>query len=205
MDKMAVVPKRVVGNLILDKTSFFCCDIQEKFRPVIKYFDDIVLVSKRLVSAASILDSPLVVTEQYPKGLGKTVAELEIDNAVGVFPKTKFTMLIPEVKEAMTSLCGGTLEHIILFGIEAHVCVQQTALDLLSLGYDVHVVADAVSSRSQMDRQFAFERLRQAGAVVTTSEAVLLQLVGDKEHAKFKDIQSLIKTSAPVSGLVSQL
>jgi len=117
-------------------------------------------------------------------------------------PKTKFTMIVPDVEKLLPQLCGGSLHHIVLFGIEAHVCVQQTVIDLLERGYQVHIVADAVSSRSQMDRLFALQRFQQAGAIVTTSEAILLQLVGDKDHLLFKDVQTIIKTSAPDSGLV---
>ncbi|XP_077993695.1 isochorismatase domain-containing protein 1-like [Glandiceps talaboti] len=194
---------RTLGNLSIETTALFVCDIQEKFRPHIKHFADILSVSQRLVQAANILNIPVIVTEQYPKGLGSTVEELDITNAKGPFPKTKFSMLIPEVEEAMKEIPN--LKAVLLCGIEAHVCVQQTTLDLLAKGIDVHVVADACSSRSQMDRLFAYERLRQAGAVVTTSEATLLQLVGDKNHDKFKQIQGLIKVSAPLSGLVSEL
>ncbi|XP_064612642.1 isochorismatase domain-containing protein 1-like [Liolophura sinensis] len=203
MDKNGGVRK--LGNIVLDQTAFFLCDMQEKFRPAIKYFPDILEVSKRMVQASTILQIPLVVTEQYPKGLGSTVTELDVSTAVVVAPKTKFSMLVPEVEEKMKILCNGDVQHVVLFGIETHVCIQQTAIDLLARNIEVHVVADACSSRSQMDRVFALERLRQIGAVVTTSEAILLQLVGDKDHPKFKEVQSLIKVSAPESGLVAQL
>ncbi|XP_014681784.1 PREDICTED: isochorismatase domain-containing protein 1-like [Priapulus caudatus] len=195
-------PTKGFGNLIQNQTVFFMCDIQERFRPHIKYFEDIVEVSKRMVQAAKILDIPLIITEQYPKGLGNTVSELDVTGAVGVWPKVTFSMLIPEVKKALPTLCGGKPKSVILFGLETHVCVQQTAFDLIAVGYDVHVLADGSSSRSQMDRNFAFERLRQCGCYVSTSETVLLQLVGGKDHAMFKDIQAVIREPAPVSGLV---
>ncbi|KAI8486883.1 Isochorismatase domain-containing protein 1 [Branchiostoma belcheri] len=112
-------------------------------------------------------------------------------------------MVVPEVEEVLKSM--PVVRSVVLFGIEAHVCVQQTALDLLARGVEVHVIADATSSRSQMDRVYAFDRLRQAGAVITTSESTLLQLVADKNHPKFKEIQGLIKVSAPDSGLVPKM
>nr|KAG5694281.1 hypothetical protein BaRGS_031999 [Batillaria attramentaria] len=192
-----------LGDIKLDQTVFFMCDMQEKFRPAIKFFPDIVEVAKRLVSATKILNIPLVVTEQYPKGLGSTVQELDVSSAVCVVPKTKFSMVLPEVEGTLKTLCEGKVKHIVLFGIETHVCIQQTVIDLLKQGFEVHVIADACSSRSQMDRLFAMERFRQMGAIVTTSEALLLQLVGDKDHPKFKEIQALIKISAPDSGLVA--
>ncbi|XP_013064721.2 isochorismatase domain-containing protein 1-like isoform X1 [Biomphalaria glabrata] len=194
-----------LGNIKLNETVLFVCDIQDKFRNAVKYFIEIAQIANRLTEASRILEIPLIVTEQYPKGLGSTVPEVNIANAVGVFPKTKFSMVIPEVEEKLKTLCSGNVRHVILCGIETHVCVQQTVIDLLSKGIEVHVVADAVSSRSQMDRIFALERFRQMGAIVTTSEAVLLQLVGDKDHPKFKEIQGIIMVSAPESGLVNKL
>ncbi|KAH9518631.1 Isochorismatase domain-containing protein 1 [Bulinus truncatus] len=196
---------RKLGDIKLNETVLFVCDIQEKFRNAIKYFFEIAQVSNRLTEASRILDIPLIVTEQYPKGLGSTVPEVNISNAVGVFPKTKFSMLIPEVEEKLKTLCSGNVRHVILCGIETHVCIQQTVIDLLKRDIEVHIVADAVSSRSQMDRLFALERFRQMGATVTTSEAILLQLVGDKDHPKFKEIQGIIMVSAPESGLVNKL
>ncbi|XP_067672045.1 isochorismatase domain-containing protein 1-like [Haliotis asinina] len=188
-----------LGDLRLDQTVFFCCDMQEKFRPAIQHFADILQIAQRLVTASKILNIPLIVTEQYPKGLGATVSELDVAHAVDVFPKTRFTMLVPEVEQKLQSLPN--IKHVVLFGIETHVCIQQTVIDLLKKDYEVHVIADACSSRSQMNRLFALERFRQSGAIVTTSEAVLLQLVGDKEHPNFKEIQSLIKILGPESGL----
>jgi len=88
---------------------------------------------------------------------------------------------------------------------QTQVCVQQTALDLINWGYDVHVLADAVSSRSQVDRIFALERMRQSGVFITTSESLLFELLGDSKHPKFKEVQALIKTSAPDSGLLTKL
>lgn len=199
---MADSARKRLGNIKAEETAFFLCDVQEKFRPAIKHFDEILEVSKRLVAGSKILNIPLIVTEQYPKGLGKTVSELDIGHAVGVFDKTKFSMVIPPVEELLKTVCGGHLRHVVLFGIEAHVCIQQTVIDLLERGYEVHVIADASSSRSQMDRLFALQRFQNIGATVTTSEAVLLQLVGDKDHPLFKEVQGLIKVSAPVSGLL---
>lgn len=111
-------------------------------------------------------------------------------------------MVIPEVDAKLDELFEGGLESVVLFGIEAHVCILQTALDLLQKGIDVHIVADATSSRSQSDRLIAFSRLRQAGVVVSTCESTLFQLLCDKNHDKFKDIQALIKERAPDTGLV---
>ena len=92
-------------------------------------------------------------------------------------------------------------KQIELYRFQSHVCIQQTALDLLNNGISVHLIADACSSRSKTDRLYAFERLRQAGIVVTTHESCLLQLIGDKDHPKFKDVQTLIKSEPIDTGL----
>uniref|UniRef100_A0A8C1XZB4 Isochorismatase domain-containing protein 1 n=1 Tax=Cyprinus carpio TaxID=7962 RepID=A0A8C1XZB4_CYPCA len=188
-----------LGNLSPASTVFFCCDMQERFRPAIKYFGDIISVGQRLLQGARILGIPVVVSEQYPKGLGSTVQEMDLTGAKLVFPKTKFSMVLPEVEAALFfRLSNACL-------LQTHVCIQQTALDLIGRGFEVHIVADATSSRSMMDRMFALERLARAGIIVTTSESVLLQLVADKEHPKFKEIQNIIKASAPESGLLSKV
>ncbi|KAJ8261509.1 hypothetical protein COCON_G00172320 [Conger conger] len=205
--KLRLVPLQLdmtmLGNLSVSNTVFFCCDMQERFRPAIKYFGDIISVGQRLLQGARVLGIPVIVSEQYPKGLGSTVQELDLSAAKLVFPKTKFSMVLPEVEASLAEIPG--LRSVVLFGVETHVCIQQTALDLIGRGLEVHIVADASSSRSMMDRMFALERLARAGITVTTSEAVLLQLVGDKEHPKFKEIQNLIKASAPESGLLSKV
>ncbi|XP_061481454.1 isochorismatase domain-containing protein 1 isoform X2 [Rhineura floridana] len=205
--KVRLVPLQIqittLGNLTPSSTVFFCCDMQERFRPAIKYFGDIISVSQRLLQGARILGIPVIVTEQYPKGLGSTVQEIDLTGAKLVLPKTKFSMVLPEVESAIAEIPG--VRSVVLFGVETHVCIQQTALELVGRGLEVHIVADATSSRSMMDRMFALERLARTGIIVTTSEAILLQLIADKEHPKFKEIQNLIKASAPESGLLSKV
>ncbi|XP_064164846.1 isochorismatase domain-containing protein 1 [Anguilla rostrata] len=205
--KLRLVPLQLdmttLGNLSASTTVFFCCDMQERFRPAIKYFGDIISVGQRLLQGARILGIPVIVSEQYPKGLGSTVQEMDLTGAKLVIPKTKFSMVLPEVEVALAEIPG--LRSVVLFGVETHVCIQQTALDLIGRGLEVHIVADASSSRSMMDRMFALERLARTGITVTTSEAVLLQLVADKDHPKFKEIQNIIKASAPESGLLSKV
>ena len=143
------------------------------------------------------------------KGLGNTVPELsEIlkENPKSkIFEKTiKFSMLTEDVQSQLKSLDKWP-KSVVLFGIEAHVCVQQTALDLLSSGFDVHVVADSTSSRSMSDRMLAFERIRQSGGFITTSESVLFMLMESSKHPKFREVQKLIIESAPYQGLTPKL
>ncbi len=166
---------RSVGQLAARQTAVFLCDLQEKFRPNIQYFGPIVEVSSRLLRTAKILDLPVVVTEQYPKGLGRTVAELGLADFPEIKPveKTQFSMLTSDVL-AKLKADHPAVKSIVLCGIEAHVCVQGTALQALDNGFEVHIVVDGCSSRSMVDRMFAFQRLKAAGAWLTTSEAVIL-------------------------------
>ncbi|KAM3717065.1 Heat shock protein [Dirofilaria immitis] len=174
------------------------CDIQEKFRSSIKCFNEIVQISKRLIVAAKLLDMKIIATEQYPKGLGHTVSELDLNTYnIPVFEKKKFSMCIPSVAEELESS-----KSVILCGIETHVCVLHTALDMLEKGIAVHVVVDAVSSRSQVDRMFGLRQMEVAGAVLTTSECVILGLLGGADHPKFREVQKTIIELAPDTGLL---
>ncbi|XP_063680687.1 isochorismatase domain-containing protein 1-like isoform X2 [Bolinopsis microptera] len=190
-----------VGRLIASRTAMFCCDMQDKFRPSIRHFPAILSNANRMLQSAKLLDIPLVVTEQYPKGLGSTCSELDIDHCSINCPKTKFSMMIPEVKSYLEE--KKTRKSIVLFGIEAHVCIQQTAIDLISLGYEVHVIVDATSSRTDTDRVFAFQRMRQAGVFLTTSESMILTLAGGSDHPQFKQLQKIITTEAEDTKLLT--
>lgn len=185
---------RRLGYLDPDKTAVFVCDIQEKFAPSILHFDTIVSNSERILKTAQLLNIPCISTEQYPKGLGSTVEPLKslISSSVA---KTKFTMIVPEVEEKLDQLKNSRsgMDTIVLCGIETHVCIVATCIDLIHRGFNVHVVADAVSSRTQTDRQFALERMRNIGAHINTTESVVLSLVGDASHPKFKEVQRIIK------------
>ncbi|XP_060032387.1 isochorismatase domain-containing protein 2 [Erinaceus europaeus] len=186
-----------LGRLHPGSTILFLCDMQEKFRHV-AYFPQIVSVAARMLKVARLLDMPVVVTEQYPQGLGPTVPELGAEGLRAV-PKTCFSM-VPAVRQELDSrpqLCS-----VLLCGLETQACILNTALDLLERGLQVHVVVDACSSRSQVDRLVAMSRMRQSGAFLSTSEGLILQLVGDAAHPQFKEIQKIIKQPTPDSGLL---
>ncbi|XP_078511051.1 isochorismatase domain-containing protein 2 isoform X2 [Lissotriton helveticus] len=189
-----------IGKLSQKGSVLFLCDMQEKFRHNIAYFPEVVSVAARMLQAAKVLDIPVIVTEQYPKGLGPTVPELGADG-LKKYSKTCFSMLVPEVEEALGAIPD--LRSVILCGIEAQACIMSTTLSLLEKGLDVHVVADACSSRSQVDRLFALSRVKQSGAFLTTSEGAILQLVQDAAHPRFKEVQKIIKEPAPDSGLLA--
>jgi nicotinamidase-related amidase len=165
-------------------------DAQEK---LLRLIDDAPLAvanTVRLVKAARAMGIPYWATEQYPQGLGPTttaIAELIPHRA----PKTMFhCCAVPEIVE---QLHGRRVRHVTLAGIEAHVCVAQTALELLGMGFRVQVPADAVASRSRLDRDFALRRLEHAGAVVSTTEAVLFEWVECSDSPHFKVISALVK------------
>ncbi|XP_013065711.1 isochorismatase domain-containing protein 2-like [Biomphalaria glabrata] len=190
---------RSVGKVLYKNAALFVCDMQEKFRPTIQYFPQILNVAGRLLKSAEALGMPVLFTEQYPKGLGHTVSELDVKQHK-VFPKTCFSMMVPSVETELKKYSD--VKSIVLCGIEAHACVQQTVFDLIEGGYDVHVIVDACSSRSLVDRMFAFQRMKEAGAHLTTCESILLGLLRDASHPKFKEIQKLIMEPSPDSALV---
>ncbi|KNC76793.1 hypothetical protein SARC_10724, partial [Sphaeroforma arctica JP610] len=142
------------------------------------------------IDAANILGVPLVATEQYPKGLGGTVPDLK-SRVTHCFEKTKFSMCVPQVEEVLNA--SPDRKNLVLFGVESHVCVYQSCMDFLEKGYNVHILADAVSSRSSFDREIAIDRMRQAGACIVTSENVLFDLCREKEHPHFKEISKLVR------------
>ncbi|KAL6766753.1 hypothetical protein ACKKBG_A37210 [Auxenochlorella protothecoides x Auxenochlorella symbiontica] len=190
---MATAARSSLGRIALGDTALFVCDIQERFREAIQGFPAVVDVSRRMIRAAEVFQIPVIVTEQYPKALGKTVSELTevLPKDAQVFEKTKFSMLIDEVSEFLTR--RDDIKRILIVGIEAHVCVLQTTLELLDRGYEVHILTDAVSSRYALDRSTALHRLSKAGAILTTSETASFQLMGNTTYPNFKAISALFK------------
>jgi len=167
-------------------------DVQERLLPHIEDRDNVVKHCGRIVQAAGILGVPVVCTEQYPKGLGRTVSPLrELLGDVPIREKLAFSCC---GAEGLTDdLWARGRPQIVVVGIEAHVCVQQTVLDLLGAGFGVFVAADAVSSRRALDRWAALDRMRQAGAVVTTTEAVMFEWLRVAGTAEFKQVAALVK------------
>mmetsp|Transcript_11774 Transcript_11774/g.20985 ORF Transcript_11774/g.20985 Transcript_11774/m.20985 type:complete len:170 (+) Transcript_11774:351-860(+) len=160
----------------------------------------VIATSKFMVDAAKVLKVPCIVTEQYPKGLLKTVDEIDIAG-FPVFEKTKFSMLTPEVQEHLSNNVPQNKEHAVVFGIEAHVCVYQTCLDLLDGGWkSVQVVVDGVSSSKILDRNVALESLQQRGVLLRSAESILFELTNDAKATNFKQISALVKAQNDVLG-----
>uniref|UniRef100_A0A0K0DTJ5 Isochorismatase domain-containing protein n=1 Tax=Strongyloides stercoralis TaxID=6248 RepID=A0A0K0DTJ5_STRER len=176
----------------------FICDVQEKFRPSISYFNEIVVIIQRLIKAANILNIKIIGTEQYPKGLGHTIEELSLaENNIKIFEKKVFSMLTEEVKKNIDK----EIKTVIICGLETHICILQTTKELLQNGYKVIVVADGVSSRTIGDKKIALRHLEKIGAQIRTSESILFELLKTAEHPNFKDIQKIILTPSPETGL----
>ncbi len=166
-------------------------DIQEKLLPSIQEAQACEAAARRMIDAAQVLNVPVILTEQYPAGLGPTCGPVR--SACGDAPrfeKLLFSACIAPVMQAIENLGR---RQVIVVGIEAHVCVQQTVLDLLRLAYVVHVCADAVSSRRTLDRDIALDRMRQAGAMVTTTESAIFELLGQAGTEQFKRILKIVK------------
>ncbi|KAF2248144.1 Isochorismatase hydrolase [Trematosphaeria pertusa] len=176
--------------------ALFICDLQEKFRPAIFEFPKVIATTQKLLRAARILNIPVFATTQNKARLGETCPELGLDAPGGIKTlvhddKTVFSMLTPEVRKGIASL-NSRLSCVIV-GIESHICVTQTTLDLLREGHKVYVIADGVSSCNKEEVPIALARLRQEGAVVTTSESWMYECVGDAGIEEFRQIISVVK------------
>ena len=170
-------------------------DVQERLFPAMDadHREEVMRNIKVLATAARRLGLPVIVTEQYPKGLGHTLPELRETLPSGVEPVSKVAFSCAAVEGVRARLRAAGTRQVILVGIEAHVCVLLSALDLLAEGYGVHVAADAVTSRTQANWRLAMDQLRQAGAVVTSSETVLFQLMGQGDTDEFRELARLIR------------
>ena len=163
-------------------------DVQEK---LVNMLEDSNVKEQaiKIAKASEILNIPIIVTEQYPKGLGSTISEIRdfLTNAEYI-EKTSFSALKDEEIKKLLSK-----KQVIIFGIETHICVLQTAMDLLREGYEVFVVENACGSRDELNKQTALRRLIHAGAQIITTEMVLFELLESSKHPQFKEIQALIK------------
>jgi len=201
-------PPRPLGRLTPDATALLVCDVQERFRDVIWRMPAVIDTAARLARGAAALGLPVFVTEQYPKALGPTVPEvaarLPADPPTPVIAKTDFSMwpAYEAWAAAAENGAGRRRHHIILVGIEAHVCVLQTALDALAAGHEVHLAIDGISSqRAEPDRSTGIGRALAAGAHAATSEQLLFQLCGGAGHPAFRAISGLAKEARAAPGL----
>lgn len=163
-------------------------DIQEKLLNAV-YDKNVATVAAKMAAAAKILGIPVIITEQYPQGLGKTVSVIKEAADATYIEKTSFSAF-EDVKETLKNTGR---KQIILLGIEAHICVHQTADSLLAQGYEVHVLKDGVASRQEFEFTQGLNRMEKNGAVITCLEIALFELLKGAKHPDFKAIQALIK------------
>ena len=166
-------------------------DLQERLLATMSREATTVANALRLVKAARLLNIPVKASEQAPEKLGGSIPEVR-ELVPNVFAKTAFACDEGEI--ASLSIGRNPIRHVTLVGVESHVCVAQTALRLLDRGYAVQVPADAVTSRRDMDWEFALRRLEQAGVIVSTTEAVLFEWTEHSDRAEFKAISGLVKS-----------
>jgi hypothetical protein len=166
--------------------------MQDKLLEAIENRAAMLANAVRSVKAAQSLNLPVWATEQYPKGLGPTCPEIA---ALVPHRPAKTTFHCCAVPQLLEQLYGRQIRHVTLVGIETHVCVAQTALELMGLGFRVQIPADAVGSRHKIDWEFALRRLEHAGAVVSTTEAAIFEWTERSDRPEFKAISALIKES----------
>ena len=167
-------------------------DIQEKLAPTISEKETIIRHAGLLADCATVLGIPILVTEQYPAGLGPTVPAI-MEKARNARRIEKSTFSCCRTPAFIQALDATGRRQIILAGIETHVCVFQTAADLVRLKYRVQVVADAVSSRTESNRAIGLDRISRAGADVTSCESVIFELLETSNRPEFKQIHKLLK------------
>ena len=181
------------NTLDLKQMALAVIDMQESFRQPIPDFAELAVRVALVAHAAQLLGVTVVVTEQYPKGLGHTAGEIRavLPEAFEPIEKTAFSSC--GAQEFVSQLERAGARQVLLCGIEAHVCVNQTAHDLLARGYQVHLLTDCISSRAEQNRQVGIEKMRQSGALPSSTEMALFELMRDARHEQFKAIQKLIK------------
>ncbi len=172
-----------------ERAALVVVDVQEAFRKAIPDFDDVAAATAKLVEGASAMGVPVVVTEQYPKGLGTTVAEVAEHLPEGTEPVEKLRFSAA----AADGFDLGGRDQALVCGIETHVCVNQTVADLLDGLEEVHVAEDAVGSRTADNKRIGLNKMEGAGAVLTSVETALFELLGGSDAAEFKQVQALVK------------
>ena len=187
MNKFKKYPKL----LTIDKSALLIIDIQEKIYKVVQDYESLISNVIKLTKAAKLMKIPIYHTEQYAKGLGPTISQIQTELKGEAIQKLTFSCFNAE--DLFNRLMNKKIEQVMVAGIEAHVCVQQTVLDLLSNGFQVNLAVDAVSSRKLIDYNTAIRRMEKEGAIITTVEAILFELLQICGTPLFKEISRLIK------------
>ena len=181
-----------VERLDRSRAQLLVVDIQERLLPLIDNHQNVVAQAERMIRAAAALDLPITISEQYPKGLGSTVPAV-LAAADGAARAEKMTFSFCADAACRQRITAAARPQVLLVGIETHVCVLQTALDLLEMQMTPYVLADAVGSRRAVDHDVALDLLRQAGVVVTTVESAIFRLVHAAGTDLFKRILPIVR------------
>jgi nicotinamidase-related amidase len=181
---------RLTERLTADHGALLVVDMQEKLLAAMQDREPVVASTLRLIRGAREMKMPVWATEQYPRGLGPTVGPI-----AELIPErpAKLTFQCCAVPQLLEQLYGRHIRHLTLAGVEAHVCVAQTALELLDLGFRVQIAADAVTSRNRLDYEFTLRRMDRAGAVISTTEAILFEWLETADRPEFKAISAMVK------------
>jgi nicotinamidase-related amidase len=184
-----------------ERTVLLVIDIQDRYRTALHDWERVVAATALLLQGARVLEVPVLATEQYPKGLGRTAPEVARHLPPGLAMLEKMTMSCCGAAAFSERLAASGRNQVLVAGIEAHACVNQTVHDLIAGGYQVHVARDATSSRRPADIGPAWDKMRAAGMLPTSSEQALLELVRTAEAGEFKALQRLLKeTPLPADG-----
>ncbi|MCI0499464.1 MAG: hydrolase [Planctomycetales bacterium] len=175
-----------------ENTCLVVIDVQEKLLHVMHNPEQVVRNCSVLIRAAKTLGIPILWSQQVPTALGPAIPELS-SLLEGVVPINKSSFSCGRDDAFVTALDKLNPQTVILCGVEAHVCVFQTAMDLIQKGLYVHVIADATSSRTPENKHIGLERMKAAGAVISSTEMLLFELLRDAKHEKFRDLAKLIK------------
>ena len=183
LNRMRILAEDSVGLVI---------DIQERLLPHIFKYEELLHKTKILIEGLNVLNIPILVTEQYRKGLGETVPMIA-DNIDSFQPMEKVSFSCCDDDPFSDRLKNSGKKNVIICGIEAHVCLLQTTIDLIESGYQPVVVEDCTSSRKMIDKFIAIERMRQEGAIISTYESILFELARISGTDQFKAISKLVK------------
>src|SRR6267142_3567557 len=180
------------NTLQLSRSALIIIDMQEAFRTKITASTETAARIATVVEGAKLLKLPILVTEQYPKGLGHTAEEIQaaLPSDIEIIEKTTFSSCGAQAFEAQ--LERGGARQVLVCGIEAHICVNQTVHDLLASGAQVHLLADCITARTVENKQLAMAKMELSGAIPSSVEMALFELMRDSEHEQFKAIQRLV-------------
>ncbi len=191
---MSTITTDTTYRISRDNCQALLIDMQEKLTPHIYRYKKITTKNVTLIQGLQQLGVPILVNEQYTKGLGSTLADITaVLDATTSKTIEKVTFSACDNAETWNHLAQQNRTAILVFGIETHVCILQTVLDLLDNGMQPVLIADATGSRNAYDRRQAIRRMRRAGAVITTTEAILFELCRTSEDPAFKAISALVK------------